>query len=84
MLSLSEENSIQKNREEEKEKRIGGGLGSFVIAKNCKTPELGMSWSHVKFVRERTPKETSSFSKGPADVVSWSGHSPDVWEEEEW
>lgn len=33
MLSLSEENSIQKNREEEKEKRIGGGLGSFVIAK---------------------------------------------------
>jgi len=32
MSPVREENSIQKNREEEKEQRIGGGLRSFVIA----------------------------------------------------
>jgi len=43
-----------------------------------------MSWSHVTLVRERTPKETSSFSIAPTELVSWSRHSPDVGEEEEW
>ena len=43
-----------------------------------------MSVSHETGAADTKPTETSSVSKIPADVVSWSGHPPEVWEEEEW
>ena len=58
--------------------------GVLSLPRNLKRPKLGMSCSRVTVATERTLTETSSFSKVPAEVVSCSGHSPVVWEEEEW